>query len=209
MQYGRSRVPIGAKRDEDEMRHPTSRMLFAYWDGLRGERSAPDRGEVEPGAIRHILADTFILEMEAGVAQFRLAGTRLCALFGSELKGRIFAGLWKEDGRAEIQRLVGAVQDDAAGIVGGIVGETQSGRTVDLEILLLPLRHHGKTHSRMLGAISPAAIPVWLGMDPIVDLRTVSLRIVWPSGRRTPLDLPADTSQDRRRRLVVHQGGRS
>lgn len=201
-------MPAGMKRDEDEMRHPTSRMLFAYWDGLRGERSAPDRGEVEPGAIRHILADTFILEMEGGIAQFRLSGTRLCALFGSELKGRPFHGLWEDDGQAEILRLVSAVQDDAAGIVGGLVGETQSGRGIDLEILLLPLRHHGKTHSRMLGAISPALIPIWLGMDPIVHLRTVSLRVVWPSGRRDPAAQPAP-SQDRRRRLVVHQGGRS
>ncbi|HEY0354137.1 MAG TPA: PAS domain-containing protein, partial [Enterovirga sp.] len=65
------------------MKHATSRMLFSYWDSLRGERAAPERSDVEPGAIRHILADTFILGIdgEAG-ATFRLAGTRCSALFG-------------------------------------------------------------------------------------------------------------------------------
>ena len=45
------------------MKHSTSRMLFSYWDALRGERAAPERSEIEPGEIRHILADTFILEI--------------------------------------------------------------------------------------------------------------------------------------------------
>ena len=46
------------------MKHPTSRMLFSYWDGLRGARAARERGEIEPGEIRHILADTFVLEID-------------------------------------------------------------------------------------------------------------------------------------------------
>ena len=62
------------------MKHATSRMLFAYWDAARGERASPERSEIEPGAIRHILADTFILEIGAnGTAEFRLA-ERECAL---------------------------------------------------------------------------------------------------------------------------------
>ena len=61
------------------MKHATSRLLFAYWDGLRGDRAAPERSQIEPGQIRHILADTFILAIEPdGQAEFRLAGTRAC-----------------------------------------------------------------------------------------------------------------------------------
>ncbi len=50
------------------MKHPTSRMLFSYWDSLRGDRAAPERGEIEPGAIRHILAETFILDLSEPAA---------------------------------------------------------------------------------------------------------------------------------------------
>ena len=37
--------------------------LYSYWDALRGARSAPERNDIEPGAIRGVLADTFILEI--------------------------------------------------------------------------------------------------------------------------------------------------
>lgn len=190
------------------MRHPTSRVLFAYWDGLRGARSAPERGEIEPGAIRHVLADTFILDLdEPGEPMLRLAGTRLCGLFGRELKGEGFADLWTGGGRDEIGRLIAAVQDDAAGIVGGLVGHTADGDRITLEILLLPLRHHGRTHSRVLGAISPGAIPAWMGLKPVVSLETISLRIIWPVGEVAPAAPPP--AIERRGRLVVHQGGRA
>ncbi len=188
------------------MRHAATRMLFAYWDGLRGERAAPDRGEIEPGAIRHVLADTFILSTETGPEPaFRLAGTRLCALFGGEMREKQFADLWELQGRSEIRRLMDAVMDDAAGAVAGITGTTEAGNGIDLELLLLPLRHRGKTHARMLGALSPRAVPPWLGLEPVVALRTVSIRVIWPSGRRSAME----ERDSVRRRLVVLQGGRS
>lgn len=188
------------------MRHATSRILFAYWDGLRGERAAPDRGEIEPGAIRHVLADTFILstEMSANPA-FRLAGTRLCALFGGEMRDHTFATLWDETGRTEIRRLLEAVMDDAAGAVAGVVGTNAKGAEMDLEMLLLPLKHRGKTHARMLGALSPRIVPPWLGIEPLVSLRTISIRMIWPSGRRGR----TEAKQETRRNLVVVPGGRA
>jgi hypothetical protein len=194
------------------MKHATTRILFGYWDTLRGERAAPDRGEIEPGAIRHVLADTFILEVGSSrMTSFRLAGTRLCALLGGELKGRDLASLWPCEAKSEIGRLIGTVLDDAAGIVGGVTGSTERGASVDLELLLLPLRHRGKTHVRMLGALSPATIPLWIGVDPVVSLATLSLRVIWPSGKRPSPGGHNAAERDnleRRRHLVVHQGGR-
>lgn len=65
--------------------------LFQYWNRLRGSRPAPQRSEIEPVDIKSLLADTFILESDArGEAIFRLAGTRLCATYGRELKGYSF-----------------------------------------------------------------------------------------------------------------------
>ena len=39
------------------MKHPSSRALYAYWNTLRAGRAAPERGELNPGAIRTILGD--------------------------------------------------------------------------------------------------------------------------------------------------------
>ena len=46
------------------MKLAASGELFAYWNALRGARSAPERNDVDPGAIRGILADTFVLEFD-------------------------------------------------------------------------------------------------------------------------------------------------
>ncbi|MDJ1159391.1 PAS domain-containing protein [Chelatococcus sp. SYSU_G07232] len=193
------------------MKHATTRILFSYWDKLRGERMAPERGEIEPGAIRHVLADTFILEVAAhGTVTFRLAGTRLCALFGSELKYRRLASLWGGADQLEIARLVNVVLDESAGVVGGVTGTTVGGETIELELLLLPLRHHGKSHARVLGALSPQVVPTWLGFDRIGMLSTTSQRIIWPAGREpdgAPLGADVDT-RPHRLNLVILPGGR-
>ncbi|MFH6783801.1 MULTISPECIES: PAS domain-containing protein [Methylobacterium] len=200
------------------MKHPTSRMLHAYWNGLRGARAAPERGEIEPGEIRHVLADSLILEIDAPdqAATVRLAGTRLCALFGAELRGHAFAGLWGEAPAADPWRLIEVVIQETTGVVVGLVGVTEAGETLDLELLLLPLRHRGKTQARVIGSLSPSVIPTWLGLRPIVALRTVSLRILTPEANAAPAPLaaPPPAANDepglaRRKRFVVHHGGRA
>ncbi len=192
------------------MKHAATRMLFSYWDALRGERAAPERGEIEPGEIRHVLADTFILELrDDQTCEFRLAGTRICALFGRELKGREFTDIWKEAARAEARRDVDVVTAETAGVVSGLRGETPGGDQLDLELLLLPLRHRGKTHSRVLGALSPAILPHWIGFNALTHVATTSTRVIWPTGQIQSRGFALeDDPYARRRRFVVHQGGR-
>ncbi|MBV8472325.1 MAG: PAS domain-containing protein, partial [Hyphomicrobiales bacterium] len=38
------------------MKLAATRELFAYWTSLRAARSAPERNDVDPGALRGILA---------------------------------------------------------------------------------------------------------------------------------------------------------
>ncbi|MGY2049905.1 PAS domain-containing protein [Methylobacterium sp. JK268] len=198
------------------MKHPTSALLHAYWDGLRGARAAPERAEIEPGEIRHILADSLILEIDPaqGLAAVRLAGTRLCALFGAELRGRRFESLWGADPASDPWRLIEVVVQETVGIVAGLVGTTAEGDAIDLELLLLPLRHRGKTQTRVIGSLSASGSPLWLGLRPITALRTVSLRVLTgPPQPEAEPGLPPEPANDcvqaRRPRLVVHRGGRS
>jgi hypothetical protein len=188
------------------MKTASTRTVFEYWNDLRGERAAPDRGEIEPGEIKSALADAFILENTDGVLQFRLAGSRICALFGKELKGSALEDLWHEKAlRQDLARLTVSVMDESAGSVAGLIAQTESGETLNLELLLLPLRHSGKTHSRMLGALAPATTPPWLGFDPITVIRLVSVRMMWPNGFLRRLANP----EERRSQFVVIQGGAS
>ena len=41
------------------MKHPSARELYDYWNAQRGLRAAPERADIEPGAIRRALADTW------------------------------------------------------------------------------------------------------------------------------------------------------
>jgi hypothetical protein len=198
------------------MKHPTSRMLHAYWERLRGERAAPERGEIEPGEIRHLLADSLILELDMATcaATIRLAGTRVCALYGRELKGQSFAALWGNHD-TDPWRIVEIVASDTLGVVAGLRGTNAAGETADLELLLLPLRHRGRTQVRALGALSLDGTPPWIGLRPIVAAETTSLRIL-PSRRAEAMPPPrtavrAGTGYPvpvRRGHLLVHAGGR-
>ncbi len=189
------------------MKTTSTRLIFQYWDQLRGARSAPERGEIEPGAVRHALLDTFILENQRDRLSIRLAGTRLCALFGGELRERDFASLWPDPAtRIELLRMIDAVMDESAGAISGLTMRTPQGSVADFELLMLPLRHGGKTHARLLGALSPISPPVWLGVEPIAAAEIRSMRIIWPSGiPRSAMPSP----EERRQRFSVVPGGRS
>jgi hypothetical protein len=157
-------------------------QLYAYWDELRGARGAPERNDIEPGAIRGILADTFILEFspEAGFP-FRVVGSRTNALCGRELRGAPFAGLWRAQDGDEIARVLGSVADGAQPFLIGGRGGPEGVAELDFECLALPLRHHGATHARLLGACAPAAKAAWIGLLPARPLAITSLRALSPA----------------------------
>ncbi len=79
------------------MKHPSSRAFFAYWDKKRGSARAPDRADIDPAAVRELLGDIFVLSCEPKLGfPFRVAGTRVCALAGLDLKDQSFAAMFTE-----------------------------------------------------------------------------------------------------------------
>jgi hypothetical protein len=199
------------------MKHPASRTLFDYWDALRGERTAPERSELDPGVIRNILADTFILEVDpAQTFPFRLAGTRVCALYGRDLKGVSFLDLWPAAEARSGRDVVLGVLSEMAGAVAGVAARTAGGTTHELELLLLPLRHGGKTHARLLGCITAEQAPPWIGLDPVTTQAITGIRMLVPAVARP--DAPAFglvrrlaerlKPAERRGHLSVYTGGR-
>lgn len=200
--------------------------LFQYWDRLRDGRPAPRRTEIEPADIKATLADTFILERDLrGDAVFRLAGTRLCAAFGRELKGFSFVSLFGHSDQGLASELAQASLRKKSVSVAVFEGLTKGGRSLEFELLLLPL-DGGAENPRALGSIRPAEKPFWLGADPVVECRIESVRFVDPDrereflGTAAPLSAPpiapADESmrpleigtRRRFRHLVVIEGGR-
>ena len=202
--------------------------LFHYWNRLRDGRPAPKRSEVEPADIKSLLADTFILERDTrGQPVFRLAGTRLCAGYGRELKGFSFPSLWREKDQRLVSRLIHGVFEQKSVVLITYEGFSRNGRSNRFELLALPL-DGGVENPRCLGVVSAVEKPFWLGADPITDALIDSIRVIdpdkepmflknrpeisVPSLAPTELEAPETISalgRSRRiRHLVVFEGGR-
>jgi hypothetical protein len=194
------------------MKHQSTRDLYGYWNERRGRQVAPERSDIDPSAIPRVLADTFLLGAEPGGEPiFRLAGTRVCALFCRELKGERFADLFGRRSSAEVRDLVNIVCDETVPTVAGVTAHLADGTSSDLELLMLPLRHRGRTDARLLGVLAPTTIPVWIGAVPIATMTLGTLRHFNSFGEMQRLPpLPSVMRNARvRHGLVVYEGGRT
>jgi hypothetical protein len=194
------------------MKQASSRELFGYWAARRGTRAAPERGEIEPSAIRRALGDVFMLEFDRRAGHpFRLAGTRVCALFGRELKNEPFLNLWDEETRIQVAQLLSVVADEVSGVVASLSGRTGEGWPQDFELVLLPLSQRGDTHARMIGALTPFNAPFWLGVSRLGALTLGNVRHLDPVLEMpTAARLVAGTQGPARRAVfTVHEGGRA
>jgi hypothetical protein len=138
------------------MKHPSSREFFAYWDAKRGDARAPDRSEIEPGAVRELLGDIFVLsyDNEAGYP-FRVAGTRVGALLGRDLKDTSFSALFALDSRREIEEIVTYVAEEMLAAIAGITATSEDGTSAHLELLLLPFNNRAHAPISLTGVLAP------------------------------------------------------
>ncbi len=161
------------------MRSKTTIEVYAYWDELRGHRDVPARGQIEPADIRHILPDLFILEKTPrGEIRFRLAGTRICALFARELRGTRFDALWLGEQTTRLERIASDVMARKAPVV--LTAAAIAGTADDLptELVLLPLKSPDGSVDRIIGALVPLSRPHWLGATPVSFLELGGIRVL-------------------------------
>lgn len=202
-----------------QMKLKTTQILYAYWNEVRAGRLAPARLDIEPSRIGSILAETFMLENTARYP-FRLAGTRLCELFGSELRGSNFLDGWASPDRSILADHLAATCEQGA--VTLLTLEAGDGaRRVQIEAILLPLVHPEGTIGRLLGAMSPTTAPHWLGHEKLTQKSLINHELVWPDGRphalisrpgRSAPFAPRSnerTRTDRWRNFRVLEGGRA
>jgi hypothetical protein len=149
------------------MRLNTTIQLFDYWNKLRGSEIAPLRSQVEPGDVRQILSSLFMLETtEAGRITFRLAGTRICDLFGHDLGGSCLSDLWAH-GHEDIEKTAIGVMEHGIPALLNATGYSTAGHRAAFEIILLPLRSNEGDCDKLIGAIAPATVASWLEVVPL------------------------------------------
>src|SRR6266404_3640180 len=126
------------------MKHPSNREFFAYWDEKRGSARAPERSEIEPSAVRELLGDIFVLSYDSAAGYpFRVAGTRLCALLGCDLKDRSFSAMFAPDARREIEDIITVVAE-------GLLAPFESERRVLKDFKLTSWRYLADTPQKLV-----------------------------------------------------------
>jgi hypothetical protein len=152
------------------MRHKNSIEIFNYWDQIRGAFDAPLRSQVEPSAVSRVLPELFMLEATSlDMPRFRLAGTRICSIFGRELREEGFATLWAGSQPDDPVRIANGVMAHAVPALINATGYSISGRHLAFEIVMMPLRssREGEGCDRLLGCLSPMLNSTWLGAEPL------------------------------------------
>jgi len=205
------------------MKHSSTREVYTHWNEQRGVRPAPERDEIDPAAVRKSLGDAFVLASSfSRQHHYRLAGTRVCALFCREMKGESFTGPWETASQRALEDLLKIVGEESVGAVAGATGYTHDGAEIELELLLLPLAHRGHARVRALGVLAPISKPYWLGAMPVENLTLTALRHLDPAVESIPApiltsvpdepvlgpDEPLPEGAQFRKGFVVYEGGR-
>ncbi len=196
------------------MELPVSINLHAYWNAIRAGRGAPDRNDIVPGSIRGILANTFVLDFDdEDEFPFRIVGWRANALFLTELRGLPFLQLWREADRQEVRSILHCVAGDTQPFCLGAEARPPGLDRLDIEAMLLPLRHHGSTRSRVLGSLACGSTSHWLGLVGAGPMTLICRRALdhelasAPDPAATSFRRPCiDPSRDSRRPLRRKRG---
>jgi hypothetical protein len=84
-----------------------------------------------------------------------------------------------------------------------------------VEIILMPLRHHGLTHARVLGGLAVHAAPAWMGLSGAGPIALTSFRALDPPTRErrapesaAPVDFSLRDMPRRYKHLFVYPGDR-
>jgi hypothetical protein len=179
------------------MKHDGTAALLSYWNRIRGKRPAPERNEIEPGEIARQLPDVFILEqiqekceaifrpdlrknkeskqLETKKTRFRLAGTRLCAIHGGELKSTSFLSLWGQEDRTGVEQILQMVFENKRAAMIDVEGKSISGRRASFEMALLPL-----ADAKLIGSMIALDPAYWLGADRITENSVRAISMVDP-----------------------------
>ncbi|BAM90639.1 hypothetical protein S58_46580 [Bradyrhizobium oligotrophicum S58] len=159
------------------MKHPSNRELFAYWNDRRGHAKAPERCDFEPSAVRELLGDIFVLSCDADSGfPFRMAGTRLCALLGGDVKDKSFPAQFTPASRREIEEIAMVVSEETLPAIAGVTALAPDHTTAHFELLLLPFATRAHEPISLTGLLAPFEPP----KGALGPLEMVSWRYIHP-----------------------------
>jgi hypothetical protein len=167
--------------NDGQILHPGSRMLFRYWEGLRAERPAPSRAELDLKEIRSIVPDLMIIEKDniRKSYRYRLAGTRVCDLFRNELTYKDAINGWDRFEGDTVRRLYDNIVTQAQPCLVRMRLSTSTTHVIGAEMICLPIQQRHSPRLHILAGLFPFRDMRNLGYDAIAAQELTSVRTIW------------------------------
>lgn len=155
--------------------HNQSRMvraMHAWWLGQRGPSGIPDRRDLDPAALKHLLPNLFIAEVEPSPfrIRYRLVGTKAVQVIGFDITGRYLDELLVEPAIPWMDYYRIAFESRAP-LLGSVAAPARFGGIFTYEFGLFPLTQGGA------GVAQMAAI------EDYFDFDLTSAQLVLPGGK--------------------------
>jgi hypothetical protein len=121
------------------------RTLHAWWRAHRGAHGVPDRRDLDPAALRTLLPNLFIADIEPQPfrIRYRLVGTKAVRTIGFDITGRYLDELLAAAPEVPWIEHYRTVYDSRAPLLGSVEVSAKSGGTFAYEFGLFPLAQGG------------------------------------------------------------------
>lgn len=127
-------------------------MLFDYWNGLRGDRPAPRRDEIDPSRISGLLPYIMITQFERDPfrVRFRLVGTKVVEITGFEFTGRYLDQIALPEDEAEFENSYRMAAEKRVPVFSRPVWHLDEWTALSYDFAVFPLSDDGATIDRAL-----------------------------------------------------------
>ena len=117
------------------------RSLHAWWLAHRGPSGIPDRRDLDPAALRRVLPNLFIADVEPEPfrIRYRLVGTKAVRTIGFDITGRYLDELLAATPEVPWLDYYKTVYDSRMPLLGAVEVSARSGGTFAYEFGLFPL----------------------------------------------------------------------
>jgi hypothetical protein len=134
------------------IKHPKLRQLYDYWDGRRGGRPLPSRGDIDPVDMRFAIGDVILADVIEGDPlrfRIRLHGTNLSERTNFDLTGKMLDEMPAPEFRELVNRSFRKVVRTREPM-HVIADRLLDGRMQRYEAILLPLSSDGGRVDRLM-----------------------------------------------------------
>jgi hypothetical protein len=161
--------------------HPGSRCLFRYWESIRAERACPLRDDVDLREISRIVPDLIIVERNQikSTWEYRLAGTRVGALYQNSLTGTDVLAGWGLFERDVISRSLSISHSRLQPCLVRMRLITQTNQTIAVEVIGLPIMAGKNGPIQIIGGVFPFFDAKDHSSTVIARRELVSARMIW------------------------------